>query len=293
MKFTDITIIYNPNSTGDSERLAINLQKDLRTQLPKATVQCLPTKYAGHARHLANDIAEATKKPLIISSSGDGGYNEVINGIIDSGNPDAVCAVLPAGNANDHSRTMQDAPLLDLIIKGKVTQIDLLKVVVRKVGGGVTTRYAHSYIGLGLTPVVAVELNKHTLNAFREMLVAIRAFYKYQPFKIEHADTVIKLDSLLFANINQMAKILTLAPKNRPDDGKFELISFPAGHKWQLFKRLAKAAANRLDPPQRISRYQFTALKNMPLQLDGEVMKLPYGSQVTVASAAKALKTII
>jgi diacylglycerol kinase family enzyme len=292
MKFSDITIDYNPNRTGDSQQLAEQLARKLRKSLPKAQIALCSTKYAGHARAIAHDVALAAKRPLIISSSGDGGYNEVVNGVMDAGNEQAVCAVLAAGNANDHSRTMQDDPLDELIIKGKVTRIDLLKVLVRKPDKTSVTRYAHSYVGLGLTPVVAVELNKHTLNAFREAILALKTFRKYRPFKIEHADTIIKLDSLLFANINQMAKILTLAPKNRPADGKFELISFPSGHKLTLVSRLAKAATSGLETPKRLARYQFTVIKKMPMQLDGEVISLPAGSQVTVVSAAKALRTI-
>lgn len=36
---------------------------------------------------------------LIVSVSGDGGYNEVVNGVVQAGNPNAVCAVMAAGNA--------------------------------------------------------------------------------------------------------------------------------------------------------------------------------------------------
>lgn len=291
-KYSRISIIYNPNSTGDSEAMAKDLRRELRASKLDMKIECLPTKRAGHGRELTAKIASAEKQPLIISSSGDGGYNEVVNGVMDVGHTKAICAVIPAGNANDHSRTMQNKPLAGQIIKGRVTQLDLVKVTVvsRK---ETIVRYAHSYAGLGLTPVVATELNKYTLNAFREIVLAVKTFAKYRPFKIRHNNKVLRLDSLLFGNINQMAKVLTLASKNRPDDGKIEVVMFPAKHKRDLIKKLIRASASNLNPSKRIKTYKFTVIKKMLMQLDGEVMTLPPGSHVTVESAHKALKTII
>lgn len=293
MKYSKIVIIYNPKSTGESKRAALDLQKELTRGLSKTKIECLPTKYAGHAEELACQISKEEKTPLIISSSGDGGYNEVINGAMRAGNTDCTCAVLPAGNANDHSRTMQDRPLADAIVKGKVTHLDLIKLDIQSSQQERTIRYAHSYVGLGLTPIVATELNRHTLNAFKEATIVLKTFFKYRPFKIRHDEQILTLDSLLLANINQMAKVLTLAPVNRPDDGKFEVISFPSGRKWRLLKRLTKAAISHLENAPRTDKYIFTAIKKMPMQIDGEVMQLTANSIVTVSSIHKILKTVV
>ncbi len=273
--------------------MAAELQKSLRPKFPDLKIERIPTKYVGHARELACQIAKSAKCPLIVSSSGDGGYNEVVNGVMDAGNPSAITAVLPAGNANDHSRTMQDNPLSVEIKKGIVTQIDLIKVTAKGPKLEPVTRYAHSYVGLGLTPVIATELNKHTLNAFKEILLVLKTFRKYRPFRIKHKGKVFRLDSLLFGNINQMAKVLTLAPENRPDDGKFEVVTFPSSHKRKLVKKLVKAAVSNLNTTRRETSYVFIAIRKMPMQLDGEVMELKGGSEVTVESAHKALATII
>lgn len=291
-KYTAIAIIYNPNSTGSSEAMAKELKQSLEQKMSGAAIKLVATKHAGHAVELAKKIAKDSKRPLIISSSGDGGYHEVINGVMQAGNSQAICAVLPAGNANDHSRTMQDRPLAHSIIKGTVTKIDLIKVTIKAAGKQKVT-YAHSYVGLGLTPIVATELNKTDLNALKEAWLAVKTFMKYRPFKIEHNGKVLQLDSLLFANINQMAKVLTLAKKNRPDDGKFEIIQFPARRKWQLIGRLAKAATTTLENPERSDSCDFITIKKMPMQLDGEVVKLQTGTKVLVESAHRVLKTIV
>jgi diacylglycerol kinase family enzyme len=290
--YNHIAIIFNPESTGDSEQKARELAKTLRKSIKDVSIKCIATKYAGHAEKLAFEISKKEARPLIVSSSGDGGYNEVVNGVVSAKNPRAICAVLPAGNANDHSRTMQKRPLADSIIKAKVTKIDLLEVDIKK-DKERTIRYAHSYVGLGLTPVVAVELNQNTLSSLKETFIILKAFFKYRPFSIRHEGKTYRLDSLLFGNINQMAKVLTIAPQNRPTDGKFEVVMFPSDRKWWLVKRLAKAVVSKLENLSRTSSYGFTTVKKMPMQLDGEVVVIKAKSHVTVKSQQKVLATIV
>lgn len=272
----------------------MKLERQLGKALPDVSIKSLPTKYAGHAEELVYELATSHKKPLIISSSGDGGYHEVINGAMKAKKAKkvAITAVLPAGNANDHSRTMQERPLAEAIIAGKITAIDLLEVTIHTKGKKLV-RYAHSYAGLGLTPVIATELNRHTLNAFRETWLVLTTFFKHRPFTIRHSNKLIILDSLIFTNINEMAKILTLAQDNKPDDGKFEVISFPHAHKFLLIKKLFRAATVGLQTTRRENTYSFEVIKKMPLQLDGEVTTLAAGARVKISAAPMALKTII
>jgi len=294
MDYTAIIIIFNPNSTGPSGDMAKALKRQLEKSISGLKVDLHSTKYAGHARKIAYDCAKASRRPLIISSSGDGGYNEVINGAIDAQAEDArpTCAVLPAGNANDHCRTLQDGSLFDAIVADRHTKLDLLELSIQG-GGKSTSRYAHSYIGLGLTPVVAVELNKTSLNAMRELWIILKTFAKLRPFKIKHAGKIIKLDSILFANIGQMAKILTVAANARPDDGQFEVVTFPHGRKFALIRKLLKASAGGVQQKKSYKSYRFTSLKRMPVQLDGEVQFISKDSVVTVKAAHQILRTIL
>lgn len=294
MSFDSVAIIYNPNSTGDAAKNAKALKSELTVLFPKLPVQLHKTKYAGHAEKLAYKISNLSKIPLIISSSGDGGYNEVINGAIRAQKKGAkpVCAVLASGNANDHSRALQNESLVKSIKSKSIRQIDLLKI---KITGNadVDERYAHSYIGLGLTPVVAVELNKTNLNALKELLIVLRTFYKYRPFRIKHNGKLLKLDSIIFANIGEMAKVLTISKQSKPDDGLFEVVAFKHNHKMKLLRKLVRATVRGLDTPQRSKSYKFTVLKNMPAQLDGEVKKIKSKSSVQITSEHKLLTTII
>jgi diacylglycerol kinase family enzyme len=294
MHYSSVDIIFNPNSTGPSGDYARELQRELRKLSPKLPVQLRRTEYTGHATEIAFECARASKNPLIISASGDGGYNEAINGAMRAQLLGArpICAVLAAGNANDHSRTLQEQSLQQSIIDGRQTSIDLLKATYTQ-SGRHETRYAHSYIGLGLTPVVAVELNKTNLNALKELWIVLKTFYKFRPFKVNHSGKVITLDSILFANIGEMAKVLTISKNAKPDDGLFEIITFPHSHKFNLLKRLAKTTVDGLEQSKHYRNYDFTVLKKMPIQFDGEVQFVDKGAKVRIASEHKILRTIL
>lgn len=293
LSYKNIFIIYNPKSTGDSVAMADALARKLKGNAG-LTIKLLGTQYAAHAEKLAYDTAKQFGNPLLVSSSGDGGYHEVINGALRAQNEGAkpVCAVIPAGNANDHSRTMQDEPLHKNILKGKVTSLDVLEVIIETNGGKKTVRYGHSYAGLGITAVVAAELNKERLDFIKEKWIVLKKLVAYRPVTIVHGGRILKYDSLVFGNINQMAKLLTLSKDNKPQDGKFEVVAFPYNNKVGLLKKLIKSVAVGLDP-SRTANYSFRTEKKLVMQIDGEVLEIPAGSSVTVSSRRRLLQTVV
>ncbi|MBM7795019.1 diacylglycerol kinase family protein [Paenarthrobacter ilicis] len=292
--FESIVIIFNPNSTGDAPELAQQLHDKLKSLLsynPEIVLQ--PTEHAGHAVDLAREAAAKGGDVLVVSVSGDGGYNEVVNGVMQAGNPKAVCAVRAAGNANDHSRIMATKPLEEAIAEGHVHSIDLLRIHAGQQEGG-AAEYAHSYIGFGLTPVVATELEKGGKGALTEMVTVIQTFSKFEPFGIRLPDgKKHKFDSLVFANIPEMAKYATLSDAEPiPNDGKFEVIIFPHMPKWRVLLTALRATTQGLGEQPSVSRYEFTTLKPLPYQMDGEVKAVEANVTVTVESAPSALATI-
>ncbi|GAA1327505.1 diacylglycerol/lipid kinase family protein [Pseudonocardia xinjiangensis] len=290
--FDRMVVIFNPNSTGRAPELAEELRAELADRSPDLPVTMSPTQHAGHGRDLAREAAAAGGRPLIVSVSGDGGYNEVVDGVMKAGNPDVVCAVMAAGNANDHRRTIRERPLADAVVAGEVYRIDLLRMTIGT-GPDARTHYAHSYIGLGLTPVVAVDLEKGGKGSFREIVSVVRTFARFRPFTIELEDGSRRsVDSLLFANISEMAKFATLSDGGRPDDGRFEVITVPHTAKWRILGVAIRAATRGLGPQPTATRYGFTTLKPTPMQLDGEVIALDPGTPVCVEVAPRALATI-
>jgi diacylglycerol kinase family enzyme len=289
--FDRIVIIFNPRSTGNAPRSAEELRDELAKRLPTVPLDLSPTHHAGHARDLARKAA-GTGSPLIVSVSGDGGYNEVVNGVMDAGNDDAVCAVRAAGNANDHRRTTRERPLADAIVAGDVRRIDLLRLTVGT-GSAAQVRYAHSYIGVGLTPVVAVDLEKGGKGSWKEIVSVVRAFSRFRPFPIRLENGRRRsIDSLVFANISEMAKYALLSDDGRPDDGRFEVITQRRTGKLRVLATALRAATQGLGRQPTATHYAFTTLAPMPLQLDGELMELDADTPVAVDIAPRALATI-
>ncbi|MET1087731.1 MAG: diacylglycerol kinase family protein [Arthrobacter sp.] len=293
--FDSIVIIFNPNSTGDAPDLAEKLAVSLGELLSYAPdVKLQPTAHAGHAVELAREAAQRGGNVLVVSVSGDGGYNEVVNGVMQAGNPDAVCAVMAAGNANDHRRTTGTQPLAEAIAAGAVRQIDLLHIRTGEVGAEAPAEYAHSYIGFGLTPVMAIDLEKGSKGALKEMFSVMRTFSKFKPFEIRQSDGKRRrFDSLVFANIAEMAKYATLSEADdKLSDGKFEVVTFPHRAKWRVLLTALRATTKGLGDQPSVTSYEFTTLKPLPYQIDGEVKSVDAHTSVTIECAPAALTTL-
>lgn len=293
MNYDHIALIFNPNSTGDAPRLA----KSLANRLMKAGYNpaLTPTARAGHAEELAYDLASKYSRPLIISVSGDGGYHEVVNGAMRAKTKSRKCrpvvAVAAAGNANDHRRVVRSRPLLTLIKRQEPRPIDLLRMSM-KTGSKTLHRYAHSYIGFGVTPEIALELNRHTLNRFKEIAIVLRAFWKYRSFSITHNGATRQIDSLIFANINEMAKVIKF--KNKPDlhDNQFEVVEFAHEGRLKLLHHLLKAAIFGLRDVPSYQKYEFWASPPQSVQSDGEIETLTHKAHVVIESVPAAIESL-
>ena len=294
IRYSSITIIYNPNSTGSGKALAHELRQDLAQQLPKQDVKISPTKYAGHAEKIAIKLSKASRRPLIISASGDGGYHEVVNGIMKAQLAGAtpIAGLLPAGNANDHFHNLHDMDTAIAIKKGVAKRIDLLKLSAVS-DGKPLVRYAHSYIGIGLTPKVGQELNKTDLNMLKEAWIVVKGLLFLEPVRIVANGKKRSFDSLIFSNVSKMSKVLTLSSEAELTDGKFEVTAFKRRSKLKLIATLLRGATRGLDGGEQTANYQFRTLKPTIVQLDGEITMLDANCDVTILLAHHALECIV
>ena len=295
--FDHIAIIFNPGSSGDASDMAKRLasQIDDNYDIVGTKASLTPTDHAGHAIELANIISVKYARPLIVSVSGDGGYNEVINGVMKAKSSHkavrTVVAVAGAGNANDHRRVMRSEPLIDLIMQAKPKPLDLVHIEA-SARDYKLDRYAHSYIGFGVTPQVGNDLNKHSKSLLGELSSIFRTYRTYAPFRIKRNDVELELDNLLFANINEMAKFVKLDDHNTPQDGKFEVIELTHRSKLRMLFTLIKAAVVGFSNTPSYQSYEFTVLRKLPIQSDGEVDWLPDETSVTVTSAYQAIDSL-
>lgn len=288
--FDRVVLVFNPAKAGMADRIA-EVQRDLAVELPDLQIDLMPTEFAGHARDLARSVA-AGGAPLLVSVSGDGGYNEVVNGVMDVPASRAVCAVLPAGNANDHHRSMTARPLAEVIRKGRVHHIDLLRITFGGAHLG-EVRYAHSYVGFGLTPLMAIGIEKGGKGKILELISVARTLSHLKPFELVRADgATARFDSLILANISRMAKYGTVSESNHPDDGRFEVVTLPHSGRWKMALMTLRAVTLGLGHQPSVSSYAFTTRDAVPCQIDGEVVHVPAGTHVLVESAKGALAIV-
>lgn len=295
--FDHIAIIYNPNSTGDAPKMANRLrsQIDRNTRTIGTKAVLTPTKHAGHAIELARNIALKHRRPLIISVSGDGGYNEVINGAMqaksESKSARPVTAVVGAGNANDHRRVVRKDPLIQLIKQAQPKPIDLIRISAQAKDFSLS-RYAHSYIGYGVTPQVGHELNKHGKSLYHEIKSIFKTYRDYAPFRIKRNGKQLLLDNLIFANINEMAKFIKLDEENTIHDDRFEVIELRHRSKLRMLGTLLRVALIGFKNPPSYSHYELKSLDKLPIQLDGEVEWLPQNCAAVVTSEHAAIDSL-
>jgi len=294
MKFSTIAVIYNPISTGPSESLAKEFVEKVAARLPKQDIKLIATERANHAESLAYDIAKKSEHALIISSSGDGGYNEVVNGAMKAQGEGSkvTTGLLPAGNANDHFHNLNEKDIVELVVTGETKKIDVLKISSTSKGKSIE-RFAHSYIGIGLTPIVGKELNKVKLNIFTEVWVVARALLRMKSVRLKINNRIRRYESIVFSNVDEMSKHLKISAPSRVTDGEFEVTIFTRRDKLRLILVLLKASLGGVVQDARVSRYELETISKTLVQVDGEILSLDAGVQATVTIDKQALSCIV
>lgn len=289
-RITQVVILFNPNSTGPSEKHAQQLQRRISDRL-HIPVHLRPTEYPRHAEEIAAEYTQQSPRGLLlISASGDGGYHELVNGVLQNSKhpPRITTGVFPSGNANDHYHAVHRGDLIERIRTGDTELIDTIKVTTDE-----WVHYAHSYVGLGLTPHIVAQLNKTKLNPFIEAWLVIKHLFRRRPVRIVVHGRRRRYDSLVFSNTNRMSKYLSFSPDARIDDGKFEVTTIKAGKLRDLLASLFKSALVGANTEIHRRRFSFYCPRATTIQLDGEVYPIRAGSHVTVAIQAHSLRCIV
>ncbi len=292
-EFSSITILYNPKSTGAGKKNALRLEKRLKKTRYAGVVNVVPTEHAGHAEEIAQNISRNESHPFIVSSSGDGGYNEVINGVMNAqdANHTPVTGLLPSGNANDHYKQLHKPFLIRQILSGSYQNIDVLKLS-GKVDGKTWHRFAHSYIGFGLSSEVGKKLNAADLNAKNEIVIFMKTLLGSKPFSISVNGEVVDSHNIILSNVGKMSKVLSLSKTAKVNDGEFEVFT-SGSNKADMVSDLVKSATLGVPHEERTNRYSFKTIKRLGVQLDGEVYTLDEHTNVVVTIEHKALRCII
>ncbi|HRJ06264.1 MAG TPA: diacylglycerol kinase family protein [Candidatus Saccharibacteria bacterium] len=291
--FNEIIIIYNPISTGNSKVNAEQFAKALNERMPNQAVTLVKSEYSGHAEKIAASYTGKKGKWLIISSSGDGGYNEVVNGVLGGKKKGVVVtSVLPSGNANDHHAAMSSEDPIDNIKNANIETIDIIQVT-SAVNGKPWVRYAHSYAGFGITPKIGRELTVKKLNSFNEKWYVFRHLLAFKHVRLEVDGATRRYSSLVFATISKMSKIIQLADDASQYDGKMEIYETEYRSPLGMLKLLFRASLAGLTESKRLTTYKLRTIRPTLIQLDGEVEQLDQNTDITIRCLKQKLQTIL
>ena len=292
-QFDEIIIIYNPKSTGKSKQNVAQLQTELRQKLPNTTVMLRATKRPGHATAIGTDYAKRDPNALLVSASGDGGYNELVNGVLSHPTTQLTVVVLPSGNANDHHYATSGSDIVTRIIKGSRRRIDILHIQAQ-IRGKEWQRYAHSYIGFGLTAYIGQKLTKADLNAINEKWLTLKYLLKFDHITIRRdpQQRWRHYSSIIIGNIDRMSKTIRLGNRSRPGDGKCELYELRQRSFFRLIGTLITSSTIGMRPTKRIRHYSLISKRALPVQCDGEAAMLDAGQTIKVTLVPGALQTL-
>lgn len=285
-----IVIIFNPNSTGDGKANAQKLARQLRDEGLDVTVR--KTTHAGHGEEIATRYAKSGEEVVLISSSGDGGYHEVVNGALRLLSKGLVVGVLPSGNANDHYTALHTGSLAAAIQKKKFRRIDTIKITAT-IDGKPWVRYAHSYVGIGVTASAAKRLTINRPNIVTEKWIVARSLLGFRYVKIIEDAKVRRYSSIVLSNIAVMSKVMKMSETASVTDGKFEMSRIRFHSKLRLIAYLLSAATVGVKESPSLKEYSFKTTKPLLIQLDGEVYTIDARSDVLIASAKRSLHCVL
>jgi diacylglycerol kinase (ATP) len=199
---------------------------------------------------------------------------------------------MPAGNANDHYHSVHAGDFITAVTKGTAQTIDVLKLTGVH-GAKPFERYAHSYIGLGLTPKVGKELNKRDLNRLNESWVTLKTIATLHHVRLKVHGRIKSYDSLVFTNVGRMAKVLNLAKEADVKDGLFEVSAIYHRNIVRLLLSLLQASIIGAQSIKQTKSFTFQTVSATAIQLDGEVRSLDAHTEATVKICHNALRCIV
>ena len=132
-----VRVLVNPFS-GNREARAIWQECSQLFKLAGVTVETTETAYTRHAKEIASQI-DTKEYHAIVTVSGDGLLNEVVNGLMER--PDwqqalqILVGAIPAGSGNGLAATLGSVDPLTIafnIVKGRQRKIDLMHAVLAK-----------------------------------------------------------------------------------------------------------------------------------------------------------------
>lgn len=205
------------------------------------------TEYPGHAAELAASLVASSSESAIIAAGGDGTCNEVINGLLGSGEKILpLFGVLPIGRGNDFAfgagLPANLAEALSLFIEPKAEQID---IGLLKGGNYQSGRYFGNGVGIGFDTLVGLEAAKmkHIHGAAGYMIGALKTlitFSEAPELELSYAEETIRCRPALVSIMNgtRMGGAFYMAPNGIINDGLLSVCRTDQGPRMKLLKAM-------------------------------------------------------
>lgn len=248
------------------------------------------TSGPGDATRLARQFAYEGAR-TIVCVGGDGTANEIVNGLIDGGqpiNPETRLALIPCGTGKDLGRTLGTGDvesMLRALADGTTAMIDVGRVTCRDARTGEpVTRYFANVADAGIGAETAARINRSSkaLGGFISYLSgAVRSIVAFKPW-----DVTVEVDGapmyagsagmVVFANGRYFAGGMKVAPDASLCDGMLDIFVLKGVGKRVLLTSLLPRVyrGKHVGQPGIIhltgSQAMVACAAGMLLELDGE-----------------------
>ncbi|RPI79130.1 MAG: hypothetical protein EHM45_04075 [Desulfobacteraceae bacterium] len=225
-------LILNPSSRSGRGQKHWEFWKQ-GLQKARVDYETFITQSAGEAFQLARD---AEGECVVTAVGGDGTINEVLDGILQSGNPGLQMGVLYAGTSPDfcrfHGIPVDYAQALDVLLNKKTRLVDACRI--RYYGEGGKHLLAHfgcsCNIGMGASIArFANRLRRRLGDKLGTGAAVMKTVFSYRPLDLElRADgeplSLPKVNNLCVIKNPYLASGLKLELDVKPDDGNLWLM---------------------------------------------------------------------
>ena len=137
------------------------------------------------------------------------------------------------------------------------------------------------------------ELNKESLTRWKEIKIVTRNLLNVRHFALTNSEGKTKnYDSVVFANIHRMSKVIRLNDKTNLHDGLFNMATIEHRSRAKFLYILLKLVVVGARDFPTLSDYSFRLKYPQIGQLDGEVIALPANTSIKVSINDKLIRTI-
>lgn len=241
-----LLLIMNPGSRAGRGQRRWRLWESGLQQAGVA-YRCARTEGIGHARELARTATGA-----VVAVGGDGTINEVLDGVLQSANPDLRMGILYSGTSPDfcrfHGIPIDPAPALQALIAGMVHQVDVARITYHTAEGVEQVAHFGCSCNIGMGADIARYANRWrgTIGDVPgTALAAIYTMLAHRTVDLEiEADgeqfTLAGVNNLTVAKNPFLASGLQLKLALTPDDGGLWLVGIHGHTRGGMFRVLPR-----------------------------------------------------